>query len=228
MCDYKYQTELKAVIAMDGQMGEVAQSNGRTGKSLVGAALAKILDQTAIDGRNTKNDDDYIYSNVTPRTRNIFIDDVKVNFDFERFFFAVTGDLAVNPKTKARFIIPNEKSPKFYITTNHAINANNRSALERITYMAFSDWYNDNHRPIDDFGHQFFADWDEDQWNLFDNFMAECCMFYFKSMAESWYRTGQGAVPPPMRDIKMRTLKQQMARPSFSGQRPISTSRRTI
>lgn len=41
MCDYKYQTELKAVIAMDGQMGEVAQSNGRTGKSLVGAALAK-------------------------------------------------------------------------------------------------------------------------------------------------------------------------------------------
>ncbi|WP_281694242.1 DUF3854 domain-containing protein [Barnesiella viscericola] len=210
MCDYKYQTELKAVIAMDGQMGEVAQSNGRTGKSLVGAALAKILDQTAIDGRNTKNDDDYIYSNVTPRTRNIFIDDVKVNFDFERFFFAVTGDLAVNPKTKARFIIPNEKSPKFYITTNHAINANNRSALEHITYMAFSDWYNDNHRPIDDFGHQFFADWDEDQWNLFDNFMAECCMFYFKSMAESWYRTGQGAVPPPMRDIKMRTLKQQM------------------
>lgn len=111
MCDYKYQTELKAVIAMDGQMGEVAQSNGRTGKSLVGAALAKILDQTAIDGRNTKNDDDYIYSNVTPRTRNIFIDDVKVNFDFERFFFAVTGDLAVNPKTKARFIIPNENRP---------------------------------------------------------------------------------------------------------------------
>lgn len=53
MCDYKYQTELKAVIAMDGQMGEVAQSNGRTGKSLVGAAR-KILDQTAIDGRNTK------------------------------------------------------------------------------------------------------------------------------------------------------------------------------
>lgn len=210
LCDYKYQTELKAIVAMDGQMGEVSQSNGRTGKSLVGVAVKMMLEQTTIDGKTLKNDDDYIYSNVTLRTRNVFIDDVRVNFDFERFFAAVTGDLAVNPKTKARFIIPNSKSPKFYITTNHAINANNRSALERITFMAFSDWYNDNHRPVDDFGHQFFADWDEEQWCLFDNFMAECVMYYFKSLAEGWYRIGQGAVPPPMRDITMRTLKQQM------------------
>lgn len=210
LVDYKYQTELKAVIAMDGQMGEVAQSNGRTGKSLIGKALSYILDQTYIDGRNTKNDDEYLYSNVTLRTRNIFLDDVKVNFDFERFFGAVTGDLAVNPKTKARFVIKNEKSPKFYITTNHAINAQNRSALDRIAYMAFSDWYNDNHSPIDDFGHQFFADWDDEQWNLFDNFMAECCMFYLKSMSCGWFRQGKGAVPPPMRDITRRTLKQQM------------------
>ena len=215
LCDYKYQTELKAIIAMDGQMGEVAQSNGRTGKSLVGAAIAKMLEQTSIDGKTLKNDDDYIYSNVTPRTRNIFIDDVRVNFDFERFFFAVTGDLAVNPKTKARFIIPNEKSPKFYITTNHAIKDNTRSAMERITFMAFSDWYNDSHRPIDDFGHQFFSDWDDTQWSLFDNFMAECVMFYFKSMQDGWYRAGQGAVPPPMRDIKLRTLKQQMGEAFF-------------
>ena len=210
LSDYKYQTELKAVIAMDGQLGEVAQSNGRTGKSLIGVALSKMLNQTPVDGRNTKNDDEFLYSNVTPRTRNIFIDDVKVNFDFERFFFAVTGDLAVNPKGGCRFIIPCEKSPKFYITTNHAINANSRSALARITYMAFSNWYNDSHTPIDDFGHCFFSDWDEAQWNLFDNLMAECVMFYLKSMAEGWSRAGQGAVPPPMHDIQMRTLKQQM------------------
>ena len=215
LVDYKYQTELKAVIAMDGQLGEVAQSNGRTGKSLIGKALSYILDQTYVDGRNTKNDDEFLYSNVTLRTRNIFLDDVKVNFDFERFFGAVTGDLAVNPKAKARFVIKNEKSPKFYITTNHAINAQNRSALDRIAYMAFSDWYNDNHSPIDDFGHQFFADWDDDQWNLFDNFMAECCMYYLKSMACGWFRQGKGAVPPPMRDIMRRTLKQQMGEAFF-------------
>ena len=215
LVDYKYQTELKAVIAMDGQLGDVAQSNGRTGKSLIGKAISYMLDQTYVDGRNTKNDDEYLYSNVTLRTRNVFIDDVKVNFDFERFFGAVTGDLAVNPKTMARFVIPNERSPKIYITTNHAINAQNRSALDRIAYMAFSDWYNDNHTPIDDFKHQFFADWDDEQWNLFDNFMSECCMFYLKSMALGWYRQGKGAVPPPMGDIQRRTLKQQMGEAFF-------------
>lgn len=210
LVDYKYQSELKAVIAMDGQMGEVSQSNGRTGKSLVGAAISKMIDQCFVDGKGTKNDDDYIYSNVTPRTRNLFIDDVRVNFDFERFFAAITGDLAVNPKGKSRFIVKKDKSPKLLITTNHAINANNRSAQERIIYMAFSDHYNDNYRPIDDFGHSFFSDWDTEQWNLFDNFMAECVMYYFRSMDQGWYRTGQGAVPPPMHDIIQRMLRQQM------------------
>lgn len=210
LCDFKYQSELKAVVAMDAQMGDVGQSNGRSGKSLIGVALSKVMEQAVIDGRSTKNDDEYIYSSVTPRTRNIFIDDVRVNFDFENFFAAVTGDLQVNPKTKARFVIKNEKSPKIYITTNHAINAQSRSSKARIAYMAFSDWYNDQHCPVDDFGHQFFVDWDGDQWNLFYNLMAECCQLYFRSMAEKWHREGQGAVPPPMDDIEQRTLKQRM------------------
>lgn len=215
MCDFKYQSELKAVIAMDAQMGDVGQSNGRSGKSLIGVALSKVMNQTVIDGRSTRNDDEYIYSNVTPRTRNIFIDDVRVNFDFENFFAAVTGDLQVNPKTKARFVIRNEKSPKIYITTNHAINAQSRSSKARIAYMAFSDWYNDLHCPVDDFGHQFFVDWDADQWNLFYNLMAECCQLYFRSMSEEWYRKGQGACPPPMADIEQRTLKQRMGEVFF-------------
>lgn len=208
--DFKFQTELKAVIAMDGQMGDIGQSNGRTGKSLIGMALNQMMEQTTIDGRNTKNDDDFLYSNVTPQTRNIFLDDVKVNFDFGRFFFAITGDLQVNPKGLARYTIKQERSPKFYITTNHAINATDRSSMERITFMSFSDFYNDAHRPVDDFGHSFFIDWDDEQWMLFDNLMCECNQLYLRSMAESWYRIGQGAIQPPMDDIIQRTLLQQM------------------
>lgn len=208
--DFKFQTELKAVIAMDGQMGDIGQSNGRTGKSLIGMALNQMMEQTTIDGRNTKNDDDFLYSNVTPQTRNIFLDDVKVNFDFGRFFFAITGDLQINPKGMARYTIRQEKSPKFYITTNHAINAVDRSSMERITFISFSDFYNDAHRPIDDFGHSFFVDWSEEEWMRFDNLMCECNQLYLRSMAESWYRIGQGAIQPPMDDIIQRTLLQQM------------------
>lgn len=212
LCDYKYQTELKAVIAMDGELSDVGQSNGRTGKSLVGSAISKVVEQTTIDGRNTKNDDDFIYSNVTLRTRNIFLDDVNVNFNFERFYFAITGDLAVNPKARARFTIPSEKSPKFYITTNHAINGSQtRSSQERIIYMSFSNYFNEQRHPIDVFGHQLFADWDHEQWNLFYNFMAECVYLYFVSMQNGWARQGQGCVLPPMHDIMLRTLRQQMS-----------------
>lgn len=208
--DYKHQTELKAVIAMDGQMGDVGQSNGRSGKSLVGNALAQVLCQTEIPGRQLKNDDEFVFSDVTLDTRNIFIDDVRVNFDFGNFFNAVTGDLNVNPKSKTRFVIKKERSPKFYIATNHAINANDRSSLARIVFMSFSDYYNDNHLPVEDFGHRFFDEWDERQWNLFDNFMAECVQIYLLSLREGWYRDGQGMVPPPMADIQQRTLKQKM------------------
>lgn len=215
LTDFKYQTELKAIIAMDSQLGEVGKSNGRTGKSLIGVALSKMVSQAFVDGRKTKNDDEYIYSDVTPRTRNIFIDDVRTNFDFNNFFSAITGDLSVNPKTMARFVIKNDRSPKIYITTNHAINAQDKSAQERINYMAFSDWYSDKRRPVDDFGHQFFVDWDEEQWCLFDNFMCECCMYYLRSMAMTWYRSGQGAIPPPMEDIRKRTLKQLMSEAFF-------------
>ena len=208
--DFKYQTELKAVIAMDGQMGDIGQSNGRTGKSLIGLAISKMLEQTIIDGRNTKNDDDFIYSNVKPQTRNIFLDDVKVNFDFERFFSAITSNMQINPKGEKRYEIELERSPKFYITTNHAINATTSSSIQRIIFMSFSDFYNENHRPADDFGHSFFADWDYEQWMLFDNLMCECNQLYLRSMAETWNRVGEGAIQPPMEDIIQRTLLQQM------------------
>lgn len=212
LCDYKYQTELKAVIAMDGELSDVGQSNGRTGKSLIGKALSYMLEQTSIDGRNTKNDDDFIYTLVTLRTRNVFMDDVNVNFNFERFYFAITGDLNVNVKGGGRFTIASEHSPKFYITTNHAINGSqSRSSQERIIYMSFSNFFNDTRHPIDVFGHQFFADWESEQWNLFYNLMAECVLLYFESMQRGWSRPGQGAVLPPMHDIMLRTLRQQMS-----------------
>ena len=212
LTDYKFQTELKAVIAMDGEMSDVGQSNGRTGKSLIGEALKYVLERSRVDGRNTKNDDDFMFTEVTPRTRNIFFDDVPVNFNFERLYVAITGDLSVNVKGGARYTIPAEKSPKIYIATNHAINGSQtRSSQERIVYMGFSNYFSDTRHPIEVFGHQFFLDWDARQWNLFYSLMVECVFLYFKSMQDGWSRAGQGVVPPPMHDIMQRTLRQQMS-----------------
>lgn len=210
LTDYKYPTESVAVVAMDAKMSEVGQSHGRTGKSLVGVAIGHILSRAIIDGKNLKPDDDYMYSTVTPRTRNITIDDVKARFSFAKIFQALTSDLQVNPKGKARFSIDFEKAPKFYINTNHTIEEDSPSAKDRMLLMSFSDWYSTDYTPIMEFGNAFFTQWDEYQWQLFDNLMAECVMYYFRSMQLGWTKPGRGAVPPPVQDLHARELRQKI------------------
>ncbi|MBD5258439.1 MAG: DUF3854 domain-containing protein [Barnesiella sp.] len=212
LCDYKYAAERKAVVIQDHLMSEVGQSHGGAGKSIVGNAIGHVVSQFFIDGKQMKRDDEFLLSGVTKVTRNIFIDDVKTNFAFENLFAMVTGPMYVNPKGKDRYCIPLEDSPKILITTNHAINKANEAATKRrIIYMEFSTWYNPGHTLVDDFHHMFFDDWDEEQWNLFDNFMAECVMYYFRSFENCWEREGVGAVAPPMKNIELRTLRQEMS-----------------
>ena len=216
LCDYKYASERKAVIIQDHLMSEVGQSHGGAGKSIIGNAIERLVPQFFIDGKQLKNDDEFMLSGVTKATRNIFIDDVKPNFSFTNLFAMVTGPMYVNPKGNNRYCIPLKDSPKFLITTNHAINkANENAAKRRIIYMEFSSWYNPEHTLVHDFHHMFFDDWDEEQWNLFDNLMAECVMYYLRSFEEGWAGEGVGAVPPPMRNIELRTLRQEMSEVFF-------------
>lgn len=207
---YKFATELRAVVAMDGKLVEYGEARGRTGKSLLGEALSYFVERVNIDGKQLSNDDQYIYSEVNSKTRLIHVDDVQPKFDFTRFYVAITGDLAVNPKGKGRFTIKRDVSPKLYITTNYAISNLDRSTQERIVFIEFSDWYNDEHKVLDDFGHRLFDEWDEEQWQLFDNLMVECNMIYQRSMAEGWQGVGLGAVQPPIHDITRRNLYQAM------------------
>jgi hypothetical protein len=209
--DYRYPTEKAAVIIQDHRMAEVGQSNGRSGKSLIGEALSKVRNQLFMDGKKFDPSNQFVYAEVNKATRNIFIDDVKVNFNFEMIYPQITGNFKVRALHSNPWEIPFAEGPKFLITTNHAINgAGGDSTKDRIIYMEFSSWYNAEHSVVDDFHHYFFDDWDEEQWNLFDNFMAECAMFYLRSIEQCWYREGKGAVPPPMDNINLRTQRQEM------------------
>lgn len=208
---WKPRTEQIAIVAMDARMDEIGASNGRSGKSLIGLAMSKILNVQTIDCKKLNNADDFIYSLVTPKTRLVFLDDTRVNFDFENFYSALTGDLQINPKTGARFEIKYEKAPKFYITTNHALNDQSDSGIDRRVMMAFSNFFDKKYGPADHFGHQLFDDWDEYQWCLFDNLMMECVMYYLRSFQNNWsIRKGRGVIPPPMEALRMRELRQQM------------------
>ena len=215
LCNYKFSSERKAVIIQDYLMSEVGQRHGGAGKSILGEAIGKVIPQLMLDGKS-ETDDKFFFESVNLSTRNIFIDDVRVNYNFERIFAMVTGKMTILRKNMAPLEIEKEESPKILITTNHAINKAEEGATQRrIAYMEFSSWYNPAHTVIDDFHHMLFDDWDDEQWNLFDNLMAECLMYYLRSMELKWYREGMGAVPPPMGNIMLRTLRQEMSEVLF-------------
>lgn len=209
--DYKNESELKAVICMDARMSEVGSSNGRTGKSLFGRAVEQVIPQVYIAAKNKKiTEDNFLFGEVTEKTKNVFLDDVRANIDFEFFFPLITGKLKVNPKGSQPFTLQQEDTPKLLITTNHAINGEGASFRDRQAFVAFSDYYDDYHKPIDDFGVNFFSEWGKEQWNLFYNLMASCLQLYFRSIRESWSGPNQGIIEPPMDSLDKRKLRQLM------------------
>lgn len=196
---YRDSSTQKAVVAMDGKLSEVGQSNGRTGKSILGDALEKMLPTVTIPGKKNKlTEDDFLFSKVDERTRLVFIDDARTNIDFEFFFPMITGRLDVNRKGKDAFSLTGKDVPKLLITTNHALNGEGSSFNDRQHLIAFSDWYSDEYKPVDDFGKLFFDEWDHDQWNRFYNLMAECLKLYFQL----------GLVPAPDKRLEQRRLRQ--------------------
>jgi len=191
----------KAIIGMDGKLSEVGSSWGGTGKSILGDAIGKVIPQVAIGGKNKKlTEDPFWAEEVTEKTDSVFLDDVRANIDFEFFFPYITGKFSVNPKGGRKFTIPEKDTPKLYLSTNHAIVGEGSSFKRRQFFIAFSDFYNDKHIPIDDFGVNFFDEWDSEQWNLFYNFMANCIKIYLK----------YGLIEGPTERLELRRLRQQI------------------
>jgi hypothetical protein len=198
---YNNKSDAKAVIGMDGKLSEVGASNGRTGKSILGFALSYVIPQTYIPGK-AKNltEDRFIFEEVNEKTCNIFVDDVRANVDFEFFFPFLGGRATIEKKAIGKYTLPDDTKPKLYITTNHAIKGDSDSFKDRQYIILFSDYYNASHKPIDDFGVQFFDEWDLEQWNLFYNFMGLCVNFYLRF----------GIVKPPDDRIETRRLRQEI------------------
>ena len=197
----------RAVIGMDGKQSEVGESNGRSGKSLIGELMRNVVPTAYISGkRNDIFSDQFIWNDVQENTKLVFIDDVLQNFNFEFLFPVITGDWTINYKGGRRITIPFVKSAKIYIPTNHAIRGTGSSYTDRQWLVAFSDYYNDVHKPLDDFGCLFFSEWDFDQWNLTWNLLANCIQLYLTF----------GVVQAPGERLEMRKLRQEITEPLIS------------
>ena len=201
LMDAKDNNVTRAVIGMDGKQSEVGESNGRSGKSLIGELMRQVMPIAYIPGKKPDIfNDSFVWNDVDEKTRLVFIDDVLQNFNFEFLFPNLTGDWTVNKKGGTRITYPFSKSPKIYLATNHAIRGTGSSFTDRQWLIAFSDFYNDTHKPLDDFGVLFFSEWDFTQWNLCWNLLAACIQLYLT----------YGVVQAPGERLEQRKLRQEI------------------
>lgn len=168
----------KSIVFMDASLDK--DTKGRTGKGIVKTGLSKMRKLVTEDGKRFDFRSQFSFSQVTLDTDILFIDDVTNRFDFMKLFSVLTEGVVVERKHKDKFHMSFENTPKILITTNYAIQGSGDSFEGRIFEYEFSDYYNLGNTPKIKFGHLLFDQWDQEQWNLFDNFMLLCCKFYLR------------------------------------------------
>jgi hypothetical protein len=174
--NYKDSTNAKAVIFLDEKLSDGAY--GRSGKGLVAQAIGKLRKTIRLDGRNFNFSKSFSFQSVTLDTAIIEFNDVTKKFNFDKLFSIITDDITVEKKNQNEIIIPFHQSPKIIISTNYTIEGSDDSTLDRQFVVEFSDHYNKVHRPIDEFGHRFYDEWSNEEWNCFLNYMIGCLQLY--------------------------------------------------
>jgi 5S rRNA maturation endonuclease (ribonuclease M5) len=195
---YKKASTARSLFLMDFIMENMEESNGGTGKSMVGRAFKDtgLMSYKFIDGRKDDLKGPHLFEGITEHTDLLWLDDLDKRSNFETLFSTVDNDITVNPKGKRGYTVPFEVSPKVMITSNFPPFSMSASTLRRLWFIAFSDWYHFNkegryrsdHTPVMDFGKDLFRDFSEAEWNAFYNFMAYCCEAYMV----------HGRIEPPM------------------------------
>jgi hypothetical protein len=160
--------------------------NGGSGKGLIHKAIGQIKNIVVEDGKKFDPNHQFAYQKVSKDTQIFLLDDVSKSFDFEKLFSIVTEGMTVEKKGKDAYQIPFKESPKISITTNYTIKGEGSSHARRVFEVEVANHYNADNTPEDEFGHQFFSEWSEEEWRKFDNYMIRSIQFYLdRGLVES-------------------------------------------
>jgi hypothetical protein len=172
----------KAVILMeDIDPEEEGESMGRSGKGLIFKMIEKFRKTCRMNGKSFNFHDSFLWQNVELDTDIIFIDDVEKSFHFTKLYSVITESILVNKKGRDQIVIPYDKSPKIFITSNFAVGNSDESTTDRKFEFPVVKHFNAHHKPIDEFGRAFFSGWDAAEWSKFDNFMVYCAKAWLTS-----------------------------------------------
>lgn len=186
---YKESDKAWAVVMMDNEVVSLDESHGGTGKSIFTQAPGIFISSRFIGSRNPKLfENDFLFDGVTKYTDYILFDDANSSFDFNQLYSRITSDFNVNPKGRQPYVIPFREAPKMAISTNFTLkDSASSSTSRRLLEVAASNWYHhsaeggEGRIPRDDFKHKLFDGWNDEQWNMFFNFSAQCLKFYLST-----------------------------------------------
>ncbi len=164
---YKNPAEAKVIIFCDAEISTGNEANGGTGKSLLCNGLRQFRNVTPIEPKSYRGTSQFKFQSVKYDTDIILFDDIRIIFDFESLFSAITSDLTVEKKFKDSHLISFNESPKIIIATNYTVQGDGQSYERRKHEIEFSNYFNNDHQPIHEFGHFLFLDWDDMEWNRF-------------------------------------------------------------
>lgn len=178
MYNYKTGIDNKAIIFCEEQ---VSDSGGRTGKTLTCKMLKEMgCNLVKINGRNVDFGNRFLFQNVDFNTNIIQFDDTDAKFDFGGLYSIITDGITIEKKNKPAIELSHHETPKFVITTNQVLTDESNSGKGRKFEVEFSDYFNDEYTPFDEFKCIFFDDWDEKEWNKFYNYMISNILLYLQ------------------------------------------------
>ena len=178
MYNYKNDTDTKAVVFCEEQ---ISDNGGRTGKTLTCKMLEKMgIIMANINGRNVNFNNRFLFQNVNTDTNVILFDDTNDKFDFTALYSVITNGLTIEKKNKQAIQLSHIDTPKFVITSNTVLTDESNSGKRRKFEVEFSDYFNEEHTPQDEFGCMFFTEWDDYEMNLFYNYMIGNIRLYLQ------------------------------------------------
>ncbi|MBT7492857.1 MAG: hypothetical protein HN704_14750 [Bacteroidetes bacterium] len=174
---YKKMSLTKVPYFCDMAAGELdGMQEGGTGKSMAMKIVKYARNVIVVDGKDYNPKTTFKFQRVKEDTQIVILDDFEE--DLRDLFVKITDGFTVEAKNKNQIFIPFAESPKFMINSNKIPKGFSDSYLRRVNIVEFTNHYNANKLPYDEFKRVFFTDFKQSDWNKCYSFLFDCIQLY--------------------------------------------------
>jgi hypothetical protein len=179
---YKVKSDAYAIVYTDEAISEDLQkAEGGTGKTIASEFPTIYRNHVLIGGKGFNGDPRFKYSNVKRDTKIIVLDETPdVGLRVSDLYNDISTDLNIDIKSKSKFLIPFDESPKFVITTNTPLIGNGQSDYRRQKVVEFHWNFSPVHTVKDEFGYNFYKKEEipDNFWLGCDEYAVACVQLY--------------------------------------------------